>query len=183
MKKFLISKLVSLLLIGSAAGMSVEQLAKVEKMATAIARTEGFYKKGTIPNRLHNPGDIMSSLTHAYPGQVGLFHHYVVFKSDRAGWTVLENQIISIINAESTRYTQAMTFAQIAKVYAASPNWVKTFCTILQISPSLTFQEYFELAPLLTKVKRHDTFTLVLASERAPMPRLYEVQPVLAQVR
>jgi hypothetical protein len=144
MKKFLMAKLISLMLLGTCSGLSVEQLAKVEQVATAIARTEGFYVKGTIPNRLHNPGDIKSRHRDAYPGQTGLYHGYVVFKNDKAGWRVLENQITAIVDGESTKYTQEMTFAQIAKVYATSPQWPKTFCKILQISPDETFKQFME---------------------------------------
>jgi hypothetical protein len=127
-----------------APSLSVEQLAKVEQMAYAIARTEGFFQKGSLPNRLHNPGDIKSSLSNAYPGQVGLYRGYVKFVSDRAGWRVLENQITAIVLDESKEYTRSMTFGEIAKVYATSPQWPKTLCKILQISPDETFKQFME---------------------------------------
>jgi hypothetical protein len=124
------------------------QTTQVHTFAKAIARTEGFYIKGTIPNRLHNPGDIMTSLPHAYPGQTGIYKHYAVFRSDKWGWLALENQIQKVIDGTSTKYTQDMTMVQIAKVYAENWRyWGRTVCKILQISPQLTFQEYFGLAP------------------------------------
>jgi hypothetical protein len=181
------AKLVSLLLIGTAwagSGLSFNQLEKAEKMAVAIARTEGFYVKGSLPNRLHNPGDIKSSIKNAYPGQTGLYHGYVVFKNDRAGWRVLENQIIAIVTGESKRYTQEMTFAQIAKVYAASPQWPKTFCKILQVTPNETFQEYFDLPLRVIMTETHQYDRLLLWSpNRAQMPVLQAMPELQASLR
>ncbi len=142
MKKFLIAKLVSLMLIGTAWAGTVHDFAK------AIARTEGFYLKGTIPNRLHNPGDIRTTLAHAYPGQTRVYKGYAVFRNDAAGWAALENQIQRVIDGTSTKYTADMTMLQIAKVYAENYRyWGKTVCKILRVDPRLTFQEYFGLAP------------------------------------
>jgi hypothetical protein len=147
---------------------------KVEELACAMARTEGWMVSGSLPNRLHNPGDIRSRLKNAYPGQIGLYHGYVIFRNDRAGWRVLEDQIIAIVTGESKRYVQGMTFAQIAKVYAASPQWPKTFCKILHISPQLTFQEYFGLAPRVLVTEARHGFPL-WAPSSAPMPVLQEM--------
>jgi hypothetical protein len=121
---------------------------KVETLAIAIARTEGWGVVGSIPNRYRNPGDLRSMNRHAYPGQIGLNKKgYVIFKTNAWGWAALEKQIQLVIDGKSTRYTQEMTFAQIAKVYAESPQWPKTLCKILQISPRTTFAEYMGLAP------------------------------------
>jgi hypothetical protein len=119
----------------------------VDDVAHAIAKTEGFRVAGTLPSRLHNPGDIRSRLPHAYAGQVGLYHGYVVFKNDKFGWAALHAQIQRVIDGTSRQYDQSMTFGQIARVYAADPKWGKTVCKILKISPATTFQEYFEIAP------------------------------------
>jgi hypothetical protein len=158
---------------------------KVSQMATAIARTEGFYTTGTIPNRYHNPGDLRASIKNAYPGQTGLAKHgYVVFKSDAWGWAALEKQIQMIIDGDSQHFDQSMTFAQIARIYAASPEWPKTLCKILKISPALTIQEYFGLAPrLLTTGVKHDTLMWLFKGRRDNMPVLREMPTLLAQVR
>lgn len=121
---------------------------EVATFAQAIARTEGYCIAKTVPNRLHNPGDIMTSLRHAYPGQTGIYKHYAIFKSDRWGWAALENQIQRVIDGTSTKYTSDMTMMEIAKVYAENWRyWGRTVCTILRIDPRLTFDEYFGLAP------------------------------------
>lgn len=167
MKKFILMKLVSLLLVGTAHA----QVDKLQDFAHAIARTEGFYAKGSLPNRLHNPGDIRSRLRHAYPGQVGLYHGYVIFKNDQSGWFALYTQIQKVIHGTSRFYTQGMTMAQIAKVYATSPQWPRTLCKILKITPATTFEEYFMLPPrMLITGGRYDF--PVWASGVAPMPVL-----------
>src|SRR5271165_3492446 len=94
----------------------------VSKLTHAIAKAEGFYKKGTLPNRYHNPGDIRSKLRHAYPGQIGLNKHgYVIFRDDASGWAALTAQIDKIISGESTKYNVNMTLNEFARKYATSP--------------------------------------------------------------
>ena len=147
LKWFLIAKLLGLLLVGTCWAQQTELDKKVARLAHAIAATEGFNVKGSLPNRLHNPGDIRSRLKHAYEGQIGLYHGYVVFRGDQFGWQALYAQIRKVLDDDSAFYNREMTFAQIAKVYAASSQWPKTLCKILQIDPRLTFDEYFGLAP------------------------------------
>lgn len=184
LKRFLIAKLLGLLLVGTCWAQQTEIDKKVARLAHAIAATEGFNVKGSLPNRLHNPGDIRSRLKHAYEGQVGLNKSgYVIFKSDQFGWAALYQQIRKVLDDDSAYYNREMTFAQIAKVYAASPQWPKTLCKILQIDPRLTFDEYFEMAPRVNVTEnRHDTL-LWLFKGRNEMPVLREMPTLLAQVR
>lgn len=155
--------LVVLVLAGAVEGHCQD----VHKMADAIARTEGFYQRGTIPNRYHNPGDIRSRLPHAYVGQVGLNRSgYVIFRSDKYGWAALHAQIQRVIDATSSQYDQSMTFGEIARVYATDPRWKKSVCKILKITPATTFQEYFGLAPRvrMTWNSSADILRLILAT-------------------
>jgi hypothetical protein len=173
-------KLVALLyiiLIGVVGlGHCATQDEQVHKFAVAVARTEGFYaNKHTIPARLHNPGDICTSLPHAYPGQTGLYRGYAVFKSDQWGWAALENQIRRVIDGTSTKYTQSMTLWQVARVYAENwKYWGKSVATILHVAPTMTFEEYFDLAPKV----RMAYASVWLPAGRNTMPEL----PTLSQV-
>jgi hypothetical protein len=121
-----------------------------QTLAKAIARAEGFYVKGSIPNRLHNPGDIRSRLLHAYPGQIGLKHGYVVFRNDRAGWAALERQIDKMVDGSSRIYNVNMTLKQFSKKYAESPTWVKNVSSILDVTSSTRMWEILDVAPSLT---------------------------------
>jgi hypothetical protein len=118
-------------------------------LAKAIARAEGFYVKSTIPNRLHNPGDIRSHSLHAYPGQIGLKHGYVVFKNDRAGWVALEHQITRMAEGSSKIYNVNMTLNQFSHRYAESPTWVKNVSSILGVTSNTRMWEILDVAPSL----------------------------------
>jgi hypothetical protein len=181
LKWAIIKLLFGVMLVGTAVAQQSEIDAKVARLAHAIAATEGFYHAGTIPNRYHNPGDIRSHSRHAYEGQVGLNRSgYVIFSSDQFGWAVLYEQIRKVLDDDSAYYNREMTFAEIAKIYATSPNWPKTLCKILKISPRLTFDEYFGLAPrVLTTGVKHDTL-MWLFKGRDNMPILRKMPTLLA---
>jgi hypothetical protein len=168
-------KVVSLMLVGTAWA----QVGKIDALAVAIARTEGFYVARTIPHRLHNPGDIRSTSLHAYAGQRGLYHGYVVFKTDRDGWTALRAQLQRIVDGTSKRYTIEMPFSAVARTYAQDPRWGRTVCRILGITPQTTVAEYFDLAPRFILTGAPDATTLRLYDGRAhSMPELQWVSEV-----
>ena len=119
-----------------AVGQSTQELAK------AIARTEGFYVKGTVPNRTNNPGDIRSRSTHAYPGQVGLNEQgYVVFGTAKAGWAALNHQLSMVAAGRSKYYQTSMTIQQFSRRYATSPLWAKNVARMLNVTPETTLAE------------------------------------------
>lgn len=185
LKRFLIAKLLGLLLVGTCWAQQTELDKKVARLAHAIAATEGFYHKGTIPNRYHNPGDIRSRLKHAYEGQVGLNRSgYVIFKSDQFGWQALYAQIRRVLDDDSAYYNREMTFTQIAKIYAVSPQWPRTLCKILKIDPLLTFDEYFGMAPRVSMTERRDdTLMWLFKGRRDDMPVLWSMLEMPPQVR
>lgn len=144
MKKFILA-----LLIITATLIPAYASSKVEQLSHAIAKAEGFYTRGTVPNRFNNPGDITSSSLHAYPGQIGLspHRHYVIFKNASHGWAALQGQIQKIIDGTSKKYTQNMTFTQMSLIYSSGKRWGTNVCAVLHISPQTTFEEFFELPP------------------------------------
>src|SRR5947209_5334458 len=100
MKNFILT--IFLLLTASFWGLT---LPPTQQLAEAIARAEGFYQKGSVPNRTHNPGDIRATRGEHYPGQVGLNKHgYIIFRNDRAGWAALNHQIDKMVEGESRHY-------------------------------------------------------------------------------
>jgi len=55
-----------------------------------IARQEGFYVAGSLPQRLHNPGSLV------FAHQAGALRgpgRYAAFADDRAGWEALERDV------------------------------------------------------------------------------------------
>jgi hypothetical protein len=123
---------------------------RVNDLARAIAKAEGFGVKGAVPTRTHNPGDIRSTNGVRYPGQVGLNkQYYVVFKNDRAGWSALRHQIEKIIAGESGFYNVNMTLKQLGRKYATSPRWAKSIAHNLGVKPSTELWEILGVPPAL----------------------------------
>lgn len=138
--------LMTLLLIGTLC----KAQDKVEQFAHAIARTEGFYTKRTIPNRYHNPGDLkIMARGEKYAGQVGIGKaKHVIFRNDAVGYAALYHQIDKMLSGDSKFYTQEMTLLQIGKLYAKNSRlWAKNLAKNLGVSPNTTLEEYFELPP------------------------------------
>ena len=144
--RLLILKLVGFCLVGTCGAQ------KVESFAQAIARAEGFYQRGTIPARFHNPGDLKARRGEQYPGQVRIGKGgHVVFRNDAAGWAALYHQINKALAGESKFYQQDMTLARVAKRYAANSRlWAKNVAHNLGVTPSTTLEEFFELPPRVT---------------------------------
>lgn len=122
---------------------------RVDALAHAIAKAEGFGVHGTIPTRYHNPGDIRAGKTAHYPGQVGLNKHgYVIFKNDAAGFAALNSLLLKMASGESRFYGTDMTVLKMAKIYATGWRlWAKNVTKNLGISPSITLKAYF-FAPI-----------------------------------
>lgn len=119
---------------------------KVQSLADAIAKAEGFGVKGAIPTRYHNPGNIRSTKSgHHYDGQVGLNRSgYVIFKSDRFGWRALREQLELMASGQSAHYGTNMTILKVAKIYATGWKlWAKNVSQGLGVSPATTLKEYF----------------------------------------
>lgn len=117
----------------------------------AIAKQEGFFLKGSIPNRNHNPGDLKTINAHYYPGQIGRdkFGH-AIFKNDYWGWAALEDQVRKMCVNEG-RYTNDMTIQQIGRKYAADwKRWSKNVARNLNCTPSTTIAELFDIPPVVT---------------------------------
>src|SRR5258708_3694473 len=97
------------------------QSSRIQSLAQAIARTEGFGVKHAIPTRYHNPGNLRPHGV-ILPGQHGLSPGgYAIFKTDADGWAALENQLLMILEGRSKMLHADMSIRQFAKRYAT--NW------------------------------------------------------------
>jgi|ERR1700675_768350 len=136
-------------LLGTNVFRACRQDSGTSRLACAIANAEGFFKKGTLPNRLNNPGDIKSHSAHAYPGQKGLYHGYVIFNTSAAGWMALLNQLDKVIEGHSAHYDVNMTLRQFSKRYATSPTWIRNVSRTLGVSPEMCLWEILDVPPAL----------------------------------
>lgn len=140
--------LIFLLLTASASiAQDIVSPTKVEALAHAIAKAEGFYVKGSLPNRLHNPGDIRLLPGQHIAGQVGLDkHNYVIFKNDGEGFAALYNLLNHVAEDSSNRYSVHMTFAAFARKYVGGRDWaiwLKIVTKALATAPRMTLEAYF----------------------------------------
>jgi hypothetical protein len=126
--------------------MPEQPLTKVERLAHAIAKAEGFYVKGSIPNRYHNVGDIKAVKGFKYEGQIRIGKgRHVIFATDEDGWRALYRQLTLIAQGYSKHYSMDMTLQQLAKKYAG--NWrvfAKNLSHSLGVPQSTTLKEFLD---------------------------------------
>lgn len=120
---------------------------KIEDLATAIARAEGFYVPGSIPQRAHNPGNLKSP-TWTYEGEregETLGQGIAVFQSDGAGWAALKRQLALIVEGDSRVYTLSMTLRQMGTVWTGNATegaaWSNNVGLAFGVAPSTTLGE------------------------------------------
>jgi hypothetical protein len=85
---------------------------KIDALAKAIARAEGFGIPGALPTRANNPGDLMA-------GDIGFgeIDGKTVFQTAEDGWDALKRQLLLIVNGRSNYYDAFDTFRQFAVTY------------------------------------------------------------------
>lgn len=130
------------------------QTSRVQILAKAIAKAEGYGIKGALPNRYNNPGDLKAVRGWVYPGQVGIGKGgHVRFRNAHAGWAALEHQLDKIVQGTSKRYTVNMTLKEIARTYAGSYRvWSKNVAHNLGVDPSTYLWEILDVPPELSKL-------------------------------
>lgn len=123
----------------------------LDELVEAIAQAEGYYLKGSIPNRFHNPGDLKYRTGRKFFGQVAVGKGgHVIFKNDAAGWYALREQLRKMVAGESRIYSPDMTLEDVAKKYAGNWRvWAKNVSHNLGVSPTITLAELFDLPSAL----------------------------------
>jgi hypothetical protein len=81
-RAYVMSKIVGFMLVGTCWAAGAQD--RIDLFVHAIARAEGFYQYGSIPNRCHNPGDLKGT---RFPGEVGLCRGgHARFANAEYGW-------------------------------------------------------------------------------------------------
>lgn len=104
--------------------------ARVDSLAHAIGRAEGFNVKGSKPARKCNPGDLR---------QAGV---YRVFRTDAEGWQALRAQIVRVIAGQSHQYRLDMTIQQMGRRYADSPVWARNVAQYLHVPVTTKLEDF-----------------------------------------
>ena len=76
---------------------------QLQSLARAIAKAEGFYVVGSIPNRANNPGDLELGAPY-----VSLASKVTQFPTSDAGWQALYKELTLIVTGASGVYTSGL---------------------------------------------------------------------------
>lgn len=115
---------------------------KVLALANAIAKAEGFYSTGSIPQRANNPGDLEV-------GDIGLgmIGNKTIFETVEAGWGALQRQCALMLAGQSHVYEPSMTFLTVAHKYTGGDNpiaWANIVASDLRMNIQDTLADYME---------------------------------------
>jgi hypothetical protein len=112
---------------GGATSYSLE----IQHAAQAIARQEGFYVTGSVPQRANNPGDLKMPGLPTLPGT-----SITKFPSADLGWNALHKQLFLIVTGQSSFYNLDMTLEQMAKIWTATQQipWAVNVANYLGVS-------------------------------------------------
>jgi len=97
------------------------------RWARAIAKAEGYYVPGSLPQRLNNPGSLKDPAT----GRLRQF------PTPANGWAALLTQLRLVLTGRSRYYRPDMTLAEFARVYSGGDKpdaWARIVATELGVS-------------------------------------------------
>lgn len=142
-----------LLFVSAAACAQQPAPQKMQQLAQAIAKAEGYYVRGSIPQRCANPGDIKPGAVRL-PGQVGVCKGgHARFRNDAAGWAALDHQIEKIVDGTS-RYSVNMSISEVARRYAGNHRvWARNVSHNLKVTPETDLWEILDVPPTLVLTK------------------------------
>lgn len=132
--------LIAVLFLASKAQAEMNNSPKIERIAQAIAKAEGYGASGAIPTRANNPGDLkLGDLGH------GAISGKTIFASIQDGWNALRKQIHLMASGGSDYYQPTDTWRRIAQVWVGTndyPNWMNTVTGELGVDPDSTLEDY-----------------------------------------
>lgn len=123
----------------------------IQRFSEAIARAEGFYTQGSIPQRANNPGDTTDA------GDVGngviqtggpAGAKITIFSNVTDGWNELYRKVRRMLSGASEVYTLDMSVEQVGMKYSDDPNWGVNVSAALGTVGSLTVTPATTLAEI-----------------------------------
>lgn len=98
-------------------GLPIVPSTAAQKIAKAIARAEGFYAQGSLPQRANNPGNLER-------GDIGygMISGKTIYPSPGQGWNALYAQVQAMLDGSSQYYDPTMTISDIAPIYTGNDN-------------------------------------------------------------
>lgn len=123
--------------------MTAEAL--IQAFATAIAKEEGFYVEGSVPQRANNPGDLTDDgdVGHGVIETQGIMGAKItIYGSVEDGWAALTHKIARMLSGNSKVYRPNMTFMEVGMSYAGVVSWGVNVASRLGVDPRMTLEEY-----------------------------------------
>jgi hypothetical protein len=117
----------------------------IQAFATAIAKAEGFYVDGSVPQRAKNPGDLTDD------GDVGngfietsgpMGAKITIYSTVEDGWAALVKKVARMLNGASHVYTLDMTILEVGIKYAGSSEWARNVAATLGVRTASTLADY-----------------------------------------
>lgn len=108
---------------------------RIFALGQAVAKAEGFFVTGALPQRRNNPGDLT--------GAGGVVSTYATAAD---GWLDLYDYLERMLTGQHAAYWPEMTWRQAAEVYTGRDNaeaWARIVCGDIGVSPDSTLGEYF----------------------------------------
>ncbi len=105
---------VGIFLVSQGGNVAIVPTTAVQKIAKAIAKAEGFYVQGSIPQRANNPGDLER-------GDIGfgVISLKTIYPSAGQGWEALYHQIGIMLDNSSAVYGPTWTIQDVADEYVS----------------------------------------------------------------
>jgi hypothetical protein len=106
----------------------------VDRLAYAIARAEGYFVDGSLPQRLNNPGDLVDPTT----GKLRQF------ATPAEGWDALRRQVRAMLSGMSVWYRPDMTLLEVAQRYTGGDNpqgWAQVIAEEFGVTPNTKLGE------------------------------------------
>lgn len=115
----------------------VEPSGKVKAAAQAIARAEGFYVAGSIPQRANNPGNLKL-------GGAQTINGITVFTTAGEGWAALYRQLNLIVQGRSSFYSLNMSIREMGQRWTATAHeqlaWARNVAGTIGVSVDATLR-------------------------------------------
>lgn len=110
----------------------------IRRFAQAIARQEGFYVTGAVPQLANNPGDLKVPGMPTLPGT-----SITKFSSVAAGWDALYRQLYLILTGRSTYYDLGMSIDEMSRIWTATEAaaWSRNVSSFLGVPSSTPLYE------------------------------------------
>lgn len=111
----------------------------IQRLAYAISVAEGFWVKGSVPNRANNPLDLKVL---GWTGPVIGAENIPCFLTVIEGWQRGYTQLQRIVNGASSEYTLAMSIEQMAERWTdtADSEWGNNVALVLDLPITTTLR-------------------------------------------